>query len=107
MAKIKSAPPTAIPVEQAPEGAPTAEPTANGKAAKKTACPITREQFVQKGTGTLNVTIGERQFPAMKKEFSTGSLGWNLNDKMDVMVDGVAVKCQVGLNITVINSKGL
>ena len=44
---------------------------------------------------------------AAVKEFSTGSLGWNINDKLQLEVDGKPVTVQVGLNLTIIGSKDL
>ncbi|HKB39774.1 MAG TPA: hypothetical protein VKD72_25280, partial [Gemmataceae bacterium] len=41
------------------------------------------------------------------KEFSTGSLGWYLNGKTVVEINGVRVPVQIGLNLTIIGSKEL
>jgi len=41
------------------------------------------------------------------KEFSTGSLGWNINAKTTIDVDGTSVPVQIGLNLTIIGSKEL
>jgi hypothetical protein len=41
------------------------------------------------------------------KEFSTGSLGWYLNRKIEIDVGGVKVPVQVGLNLTIVGSKEL
>ena len=79
-------------------------PAANDKPQKKTVCPITREQFLKAAT-PQTIKIGEFSFAATPKEFSTGSLGWNLNEKLTVPIDGVLCKVQVGLNITVVGSK--
>jgi len=72
----------------------------------KTACPVTRAQFTAKA-GNVEVVIAGVKFFMAPKEFSTGSLGWNLSDKVTVLVDGVPVKFQVGLNLTAIGSKEL
>lgn len=72
----------------------------------KTNCPITRDQFKAKAKD-LVVNIGGSNQVANVKEFSTGSLGWFLNNKVVVNIDGVNVTCQVGLNITVVGSKEL
>ncbi len=74
--------------------------------ASKTTCPITRQQFVEKAKPVEVVIDGSRQI-AVPKEFSTNSLGFNINGKMTIMVDGVPCECQVGLNITLIGSKEL
>jgi hypothetical protein len=74
--------------------------------AKKTTCPITRAQFRAKAQ-PVTVTIGTQQLEAERKEFSTGSLGWYLNSKITLEVDGVRVPVQVGLNLTIVGSKEL
>lgn len=80
----------------------TAAPATN-----KTTCPITREQFAKAATVHIQIDggHGNQSYVAMPKEFSTGSLGWNLNEKSVVTIDGVACKVQIGLNVTVIGSK--
>lgn len=40
------------------------------------------------------------------KEFSTGAHGWYGNGKVVIVAGGVGYRCQVGINATVINSKG-
>lgn len=96
---------------------------------KRTECPITRAQFEEaakplllKVTGA-NMPVGEddkgnevtmprslavgvqRNKETGEVGFATGSLGWGFSDKMDMQIDGVPVKCQVSINITVVNSK--
>jgi len=72
----------------------------------KASLAITREQF-RTAAKPVPVVIGGKEMIAMVKEFSTGSLGWNINDKMAVEVDGKLVMVQVGLNLTIIGSKDL
>lgn len=74
--------------------------------AKKSSCPVSRQQFRQNAK-PLTITINGREFIAAPKEFSTGSLGWNVNDKMTVMIGDTAVTLQVGMNLTVVGSKDL
>jgi hypothetical protein len=75
--------------------------------AKKTTCPITRAQF-RANAKPIKVTIGEQPpIDAEVKEFSTGSLGWYLNSKVTVEIDGVRVPVQIGLNLTIVGSKEL
>jgi hypothetical protein len=74
--------------------------------AKKTSCPITRAEFRDKAKA-VSVTIGNQQLEAEPKEFSTGSLGWYLNGKTVVEIDGKRVAVQIGLNLTVVGSKEL
>jgi hypothetical protein len=74
--------------------------------AKKTSCPITRAQF-RAHAKPMSVTIGDRTFTGAVKEFSTGSLGWNVNDKTTIEIDGKPVSVQIGLNLTIVGSKDL
>ena len=72
----------------------------------KTTCRITRQQF-RDAAKPLTVVINGQTLAADPKEFSTGSLGWYLNGKMAVEVDGVPVSIQIGMNLTVVGSKEL
>jgi len=72
----------------------------------KTTCPITRSEFRAKAK-PVNVTINDVPFPAAVKEFSTGSLGWNVNAKTTIDIDGKPVSVQIGLNLTIVGSKDL
>jgi hypothetical protein len=74
--------------------------------AKKTTCPITREQF-RAAAKPLAVTIAGVPLSAEVKEFSTGSLGWYLNGKTMVEINGSPVSVQIGLNLTIVGSKEL
>jgi hypothetical protein len=73
--------------------------------APKTPCPVSREQFRAKAPRTVAVTIHGQSFAAELKEFSTGSFGWYLNGKLSLAVDGVPCAVQIGLNLTVANTK--
>ena len=72
----------------------------------KTHCPINRKQF-QDGAKSVEVTINGNKMTAHPKEFSTGSLGWYLNGKTEIDVNGVAVTVQIGMNLTIVGSKEL
>jgi hypothetical protein len=74
--------------------------------AKKTNCPIRRDQF-RAAAKPLTVTIAGVPLAAEVKEFSTGSMGWYLNGKTMVEVDGTPVAVQIGLNLTIVGSKEL
>ncbi|MBN9523766.1 hypothetical protein J0H58_35530 [bacterium] len=74
--------------------------------AAKTTLALTRDQF-RTHAQPVAVVINGKEFKVPKKEFSTGSLGWYLSDKMDVTIDGVDVKVQIGLNLTIVGSKDL
>lgn len=75
-------------------------------AKSKSSLPITRQQF-RDAAKSVVVTINGKEFKVPKKEFSTGSLGWYLNEKMDVEIDGHEIKVQIGLNLTIVGSKEL
>jgi hypothetical protein len=74
--------------------------------AKKTSCPITRAEFTQHAK-PVSVKIGDKEYTASPKEFSTGSLGWNINDKVTIDIGGKMVTVQIGMNLTVVGSKDL
>ena len=72
----------------------------------KSSLPITRDQF-RTSAKPIPVVINGKELVALAKEFSTGSLGWNINEKLQVEVAGHLVMVQVGLNLTIIGSKEL
>lgn len=72
----------------------------------KTTCPVTRSQFRTKAKA-VTVVINGIPLIAEVKEFSTGSLGWYLNGKTAIDVDGTPVSVQIGMNLTVVGSKEL
>jgi hypothetical protein len=74
--------------------------------AVKTICPITRKHFKEHAK-PLEVKIGENSFLGEVKEFSTGSLGWYLNGKVNVNIGGTLVSVQIGMNLTIVGSKEL
>jgi hypothetical protein len=79
----------------------------SNKGFKPTACPITREQFID-DAAQMPIKIGDSGvLTADPREFSSGSLGWFANGKVTVIIDGVAVKCQFSGSLTVIGSKEL
>jgi hypothetical protein len=74
--------------------------------AKKTLCPVTRAEF-RSHARPVTVTVAGVPLVAEVKEFSTGSLGWYLNGKTTVEIDGRPVSVQIGLNLTIVGSKEL
>ncbi len=74
--------------------------------AKKTTCPITRQQF-SAGAKPVSISIDGSPMQVPVKVFSTGSLGWYLNGKTTIKIDGVDVAVQIGLNLTIVGSKEL
>jgi hypothetical protein len=75
-------------------------------AKSKSTCPVTREQFHEHAQA-LKVSINDVPMLAEAREFATGSLGWYLNGKTVVEIDGKPVSVQIGLNLTVVGSKEL
>ena len=74
--------------------------------AKKTTCPVSRQEFWDKAKDVV-VKINDQELSAEKKGFSTGSLGWYLNGKTTVDIGGKRVSVQIGLNLTIVGSKEL
>jgi hypothetical protein len=74
--------------------------------AKKTVCPITRPQF-RSNAKPVPVLIAGKEQIAEVKEFSTDSLGWYLNGKTTVEIDGKPVSVQINMSLIVVGSKEL
>ena len=74
--------------------------------AKKTNCSITRADF-HAHAKPVNVVVNNEPLVAEVKEFSTGSLGWYLNGKTSIEINGTPVSVQIGMNLTVVGSKEL
>lgn len=73
---------------------------------RKAGCTITRAEF-REHAKPMDVTVGDVPLTATVKEFSTGSLGWNLTGKTNIRIGDKTVTVQIGLNMTVIGSKEL
>jgi len=73
---------------------------------KKTLCPVSRAQFREKAQ-PVRIVINGTTYDVPAKEFSTGSLGWYLNEKIRIEIDGVQVTAQIGMNLTIVGSKEL
>ena len=69
-------------------------------------CPVTRKEF-REGAKPVKVEINGIPMMAEVKEFSTGSLGWYLNGKSVIDIDGKQVTVQIGMNLTIVGSKEL
>lgn len=67
-------------------------------------CKVTRQQF-RSDAQPVQVILNGVPLQAFPKEFKTGSLGWYINGKMSVLVGGVPVTVQVGVNLTIVGSK--
>lgn len=69
-----------------------------------TPCPVTRAEFRDKAQ-PIEVIIDGKTHILEPKEFSTGSLGWYGNGKVVLKVGDKSVSVQLGLNLTLVNSK--
>lgn len=78
--------------------------SATAATGRKTECPITREQF-RSGAKPLPVIVDGRTFVAGAKEFSTGSLGYFINEKTVITIDGVPCKVQINCSVVLVGSK--
>ena len=74
--------------------------------AKKTVCPIGRADFRAKAK-PVSVTIGSTAQMAEVKEFSTGSLGWYLNGRTTLEIDGQHVPVLINASLVIVGSKEL
>ncbi len=72
----------------------------------KSTCPVTRTEF-RNDAQAVEITINGVPMTADVKEFSTGSLGWYLNGKVNLKVGDKSVSVQIGLNLTIVGSKEL
>ena len=70
----------------------------------KTSCPVSLSQFLEKAEA-LKVVINGQEMHAEVKQFSTGSFGWYMNQKLTVQIDGKPVQVQIGMNMAVVGSK--
>ena len=82
-------------------------------ATAKTPCNVTRSYFHSEAK-PLIVEVKDIQGNVLARvtmaprEFSTGSLGWNVSQAVHFdLTPSSPVKCQLGLNLTIANSKEL
>lgn len=86
---------------------PTVVPPEIGK---KKPCTITRKAFVRSAQ-PLTVRVEDssglcQALTAVAREFSTGSFGWAINGKVEIMLpNGHPAYCQFNANFIVIGSK--
>jgi hypothetical protein len=74
--------------------------------AKKTTCPISRADFRAKAK-PITVTIGNNSQIAEVKEFSTNSLGWYLNSRITLEIEGQHVPVLINASLVIVGSKEL
>ena len=73
----------------------------------KSQCPVSRAEFRAHAKPYVLTCPDGTTVELDVKEFSTGSLGFYYNGKLDVYVNGHKCKCQAGLQVTLVNSKEL
>ena len=66
--------------------------------------PIMLEDFMEQAK-PLIINLDSQIKAASPKQFSSGSYGWYMNDKMVFMVNGIPVAAQVNIILTVVGSK--
>ncbi len=74
--------------------------------AEKRKCPVDRDTFNAHAKAIEIVLAGSKRY-VYPRQFDTGSMGWNLNEKIIVEITGVHCTVQVGLNMTIVGSKDL
>ena len=74
--------------------------------ARKTTCPIGRQEFLDTAK-PITILINNIPLLAEVKDFATGSLGWYLNTKTVVEINGQAVPVQINASLIVVGSKEL
>lgn len=67
-------------------------------------CKITVEEFLEQATDLVVVLEGQPRVVS-RKVFSSGSFGWMASEKMDFMVAGQPIRCQIAINVIAIGSK--
>jgi hypothetical protein len=77
---------------------------AKGTGAPKTVCPLTKDEFLG-AAKPIGINIGGNTYALNPQEFSTGSFGFYLSDKVTITIGDVPVKFQAGFNLTAVGSK--
>ena len=80
------------------------DPKGDRKPKAKTTCDLTYERF-KTNAGKLAVDFGGATLYGTPKLNQSGSFGWYVNGKFNIVVDGVEITFQVGANCTVGGSK--
>lgn len=67
-------------------------------------CAVTRKQWADDAPQTIVITVNGTTIAAGKRDFSSGSFGFYVNEKIIIMVGDTPVKFQCNLNMTAVNS---
>jgi hypothetical protein len=73
-------------------------------ATKKYESPVTNDEFLAFAEPVV-VTVNGQPFQLEAREFKTGSVGFSLSGKVDLIIGGKVVKFQAGVNIILVGSK--
>lgn len=71
---------------------------------KKTTCPLTLKQFVDKAEPIV-LKIGDQTIHLDPREFSSGSFGWGFSGKVVLDTCGKPCKVQCSMNLVLVGSK--
>jgi len=74
-----------------------------GKKKKEKSKPVVTEKMLDDAPQSITLMIDGQSVVGDKKEYSSGSVGWNVTGK--VVISGV--KCQVSANIIIVGSKNV
>lgn len=83
-----------------------AKAKAKKDSSKKRECPVSRKEF-NDAAQQVTAEVSGQCLGADPREFSTGSIGWFHNGKINVKVGDKVVTCVAQLTLTVVNSKNL
>ncbi len=82
----------------------TAKNVTKDKSRPKTKCPLTAAEFKEQAK-PMTVRISDQEQIAYPKEFSTGSFGWWLGEKVILQVGDTPVKVQATISLVAVGSK--
>ena len=75
----------------------------DSKKKKEKSKPVVTQKMLDDAPQSITVVIDGQSVVGDKKEYSSGSVGWNVTGK--VVISGV--KCQVSANIIIVGSKNV
>lgn len=66
-----------------------------------------KQPFANGQAGSVMIAIAGTPFVAAPRVFSSGKVGWSATGKVNLMVNGQVVKCQVGVNLVGVGTETL